>query len=124
MNKKYIKYVLSFGALSLPVITFAAPTSKTLNTLVVETIVPYLNLALYLMMAFAFFMFVFYVIRYFMMPNEKRAEGNTYVMYSLLGFFVILSFWGLVNILLNSFDLGNKANTPGDWGSFTNIFPK
>ncbi len=123
MNKKYIKYVLSFGALSLPVITFAAATTKTLVGLV-QVIIPYLNLALYLMMSFAVIMFVFYVIKYFVLPNEKRGEGNMYVMYSLLGFFVILSFWGLVNILLNSFDLANKDNTPSNWGALSNIFPK
>ncbi len=119
MNSKFTKYLVSFSIVSLPIIAFAA-TGGTLKDLV-RVIIYYLNSALVLMMAFAIVMFTFYVIKYYVMPNENRTEGNTYVLYSIIGFFVILSFWGLVNILQNSFGLGNQ--TPGNWASFTNIFP-
>lgn len=121
MKKTYIKYLLTIGAMSTPMFAFAA-TSKTLKDLV-STIISYLNVALVLMMALAIVMFTFYVIKYFVMPNEDRKEGNMYVMYSVIGFFVILSFWGLVNIVQNTFGLSNTSNTPGSWASFTSIFP-
>jgi len=66
-------------------------------------------------------MFVYYVVQYFMRPTDKRAEGAQYVMWSLVGFFVIFSFWGLVNVLINTFSFGQ--NSPGTWGNFTSIFP-
>jgi len=119
MNIKYYKYIASIIATFVPVIAFAAIRGN-LNDLV-KVIIYYLNSGLVLMMAFAVVMFTFYVVKYYVMPNEDRTEGNTYVMYSIIGFFVILSFWGLVNILQNSFGLGNQ--TPGNWASFTNIFP-
>jgi hypothetical protein len=121
MKKSIFKYIISGAVIALPAVTFAA-TSGTLATLI-KTIISYLNIILALMMAAAFVMFTYYVIKYFVMPNEDRKEGNTYVMYSVIGFFVILSFWGLVNIVQNSFGLGNQQNTPGSWASFTNIFP-
>ncbi len=121
MNKSLIKYIISGAVVVLPAMVFAA-TSGTLATLV-HTIISYLNIVLVLMMAVAGVMFTFYVIKYYVMPNENRSEGNTYVMYSIIGFFVILSIWGLVNIVQNSFGLGNKGNTPDSWADFSNIFP-
>ena len=124
MNKSYIKYLLTIGFISMPVIAFAA-TSQTLKDLV-RTIISYLNVGLVLMMAFAIVMFTFYVIKYFVLPNENRSEAGQYVMYSVIGFFVIISFWGLVNIVQNTFGLSNTSNTsntPGSWASFSNIFP-
>lgn len=115
------------GALLLPLValaqgvTQAPPTSggRTLASLI-DLIAYYLNLVLGLMMAVAVVMFVFYVIKYFIMPNEDRKQAGSYVMYSVIGFFVILSFWGLVNIVQNTFGLQNQAN---NWQSVKSIFP-
>ena len=116
------KLIAISSALFLPIVTFAA-TQSTLKDLI-GYIINYLNYALYLLMALAVVMFVYYVVKYYIMPNENRSEGNTYVLYSVIGFFVILSFWGLVNILQNSFGLGNTVgNKPESWASFTSIFP-
>ena len=121
MNKKYLKFFLIYVVLVIPLMTFAA-TNQNLGN-VVQVIIGYLNIALVLMMALSIVMFTFYVIRYFVMPNEERKNANLYVMYSIIGFFVIFSFWGIVNIVQNSFGLGNTTNTPASWASFSNIFP-
>lgn len=121
MTKKHFKYTLSVLIATTPLLAFAA-SSGTLKTLI-SSIIDYLNWALVLMMALAIVYFTWNVIKYYIMTNENRTEGNTYVMYSIIGFFVILSFWGLVNILQNSFGLSNQGNTPGSWASFSNIFP-
>lgn len=87
-------------------------------------IIGYLNQALFLLMGVAIVMFVFYVIRLFMVPSsDDRTEAKNYVLYSVIGFFVILSFWGLVNILQNTFGLQNSRNRPSTWASFSNLFP-
>ncbi len=119
MKKIHFKYIIGISLAIMPAIALAA-NSGTLETLI-TSIIKYLNMGLVLMMALAVVFFTGYVIKYYVMPNENRTEGNTYVMYSIIGFFVILSFWGLVNILQNSFGLGNSR--PGTWASFTNIFP-
>jgi len=121
MSKKYLVCGFIGTTVLFPLTTHAA-TGATLSDFV-HVIIYYLNIVLVLFMAVAIVMFTFYVIKYYVMPNENRKEGNLYVMYSVIGFFVILSFWGIVNIVQNSFGLGNDSNRPGNWDSFSNIFP-
>jgi amino acid permease len=90
---------------------------------VINIIIYYLNQALVLLMGLAIIIFVWYVIQYFIRPNEDRTNASSYVMWSLIGFFVILSFWGLVNILQNTFGLQNSYNRPASWADFSNLFP-
>ncbi|MGC9605582.1 MAG: pilin [Minisyncoccia bacterium] len=91
---------------------------------VVSQVIAYLNLALSLLMAVAIVMFVWYVIKYYIRPNEERKQAGLYVMYSIIGFFVILSIWGIINILGSTFGLGNAGNQQKSWSSFVNLFPQ
>jgi len=120
MNKKISTLALSITALAIPAITFAQ--QQNLGT-VINTIIKYLNQVLVLMIGLAVVIFVWYIIQYFIKPNEDRKNAGMYVMYSLIGFFVILSFWGLVNILQNTFGLKNENNQPASWTSFRGLFP-
>ena len=125
MNKTF----LGFGSLLIvvsPLVAFAQSTSSqcasgavTLCT-VVSKIIGYLNQFLFLLIALAVVTFAYYVFKYFIKPNENRDEAAKYVMYSIVGFFVILSVWGLVNILQNTFGLNNNAASMSQIG---NIFP-
>ncbi len=112
-------FVLSLAFLS-PVVAFAA-TRQDFKGLI-RQIIGYANDLIVLMMGIAVVMFIYYVIKYFIKADSERKEGAAYVMYALIGFFVILSMWGLVNILQNTFDIGNEDNKP-TWETFTNIFP-
>ncbi len=107
-------------ALLTPAITFAA--GKNL-AYIIDLVIGYLNQFLVLLIGLAVVIFVWYIIQYFIKPNEDRKNAGQYVMYSLIGFFVVLSFWGLVNILQNTFGLQNESNQPASWTSFKNIFP-
>ncbi len=94
---------------------------KDLNY-IIDLAASYMNKFLLLLMGFAVLMFVWNVVMYFIRPSEgDRAEGSKYIMWSLIGFFVILSMWGLVNVLTGTFNLDNK---PASWGQYFNIFPK
>lgn len=112
------KYFLTLGACSLPAVTYAA--GKTFKDLV-SLFASYFNMALLLLIGFAVLSFVFYIIRFFVLPYDKRAEAWEYVMYSLIGFFIVLSMWGLVNILVATFDLG--TGSPTTWTGLKNLFP-
>ncbi len=100
--------------------TFAA--GMTLRDLI-YVLAGYLNDALGLLMGFAVLMFVWFIIKYFIIQSDdtKRAEAAKYLMWSLIGFFVILSLWGIINILVSSFYLGD--NSPQSWTDIRSLFP-
>ena len=116
---KYIK--ISSLSLLIPTISFAA-TGKTLKD-VLESVAVYLDLALKVLMGLAVVYFVYSIIEYFISPGstEKRKEARQYIMWSLIGFFVIISLWGIVNVLSSTFNLGSNAPA---WSSMSNLFPK
>lgn len=67
-----------------------------------------------LVFAIAFIVFIWGVLRYFFFNAgnpEKRAEGKNFIMYGLIGFFVMLSVWGLVNLLVGTFHF-DSINRP------------
>ena len=90
---------------------------------VIDRVVGYLNQILFLLIALSVVVFVYYVFKYFIQPNEKRGEAGSYVLYSVIGFFVILSLWGLVTILQNTFGIGNAGYAPNSWSNVSSIFP-
>jgi hypothetical protein len=107
--------------LSLPLIAFAQTTTGTKDLkYIIGIVVQDLNLILELLMGVAVVMFVFYVIKYFMLPTDNRTEAWQYVLWALVGFFVIFSMWGLVNILVGTFGL---QTNPSSWSTYFKIFP-
>lgn len=94
-------------ALAIPLLTFAA--GKTLRD-IITIITDYLSIAIGLIIALAVVTFVFNVYRYFFTEKDKK-EAGAYVLYSVIGFFVILSLWGLVALLTNTFELDNNQPT-------------
>jgi hypothetical protein len=99
-----------------------ASNALTLCT-VINRVVGYLNQALFLLIGLAVVVFVWNVFKYFIKSDADRTEAGKYVMYSVIGFFVILSMWGLVNILQNTFGLGNTGFAHSSWTDISNIFP-
>jgi uncharacterized membrane protein len=50
--------------------------------------------------------FIYGIIEYFLSPvdnEEKRKKGKTYIVWGLIGLFVIISVWGLVGLLSDTF---------------------
>lgn len=118
--KKNVSIIFSLLAF-VPSLTFAATNMKLSD--LVGKIAQYFNQALYLLMGFAVVAFVYYVIKYFIQPEKvNKAEAAQYVLWSIVGFFIILSLWGLVNILISTFDLG--TGSPSTWTGLNNLFPK
>lgn len=64
-----------------------------------------------LIFTLAFIVFLWGVFQYFIAggaDEEKREKGKKFVAYGLVGFFVMISVWGLVNLLVSTFGF-NKA---------------
>lgn len=80
---------------------------RDLRSLVSFTI-DYINIGIGLIMSFATIAFVYNIVMYFVVKNEKnRAEASQYLIYSIIGLAVIVSFWGLVNVVTGTFGLQN-----------------
>lgn len=78
---------------------------------IVSCIIGFFNYAVYLIMAFS----VLYIVwgAFKLMKEDGREEGKNIVLYGIIGLFVMVSIWGLVNILDRTFGLsGGQAITP------------
>lgn len=53
--------------------------------------------------------FIWGIIQYFLNPDneEKRKEGKNFMVWGLIALFVMVSMWGLVSVLSNTFQTGN-----------------
>lgn len=70
------------------------------------------NVAVPLVFAVAFIVFIFGVFRYYIAGGanaEKRKEGTQLIMYSLIGFAVMIVVWGLVNVIVGTLGITNNA---------------
>lgn len=64
-----------------------------------------------LILAVAFIVFIWGIFRFFIASNEETKEkGKDLMVYGLIGFVVIISVWGIVNLLVNTFNLDSRPN--------------
>lgn len=68
-----------------------------------------------LLVALAVAAFVYGIIQYFLNPEneEKRKAGKSYMFWGLITLFVMVSLWGIVGILSNTFLDGADPVLPG-----------
>ncbi len=116
-----MKKIYTIVSIAFIVPSFAFAVSTTISTLAIK-ISGYLNQALVVLMGVALVIFVWNIIKYFIKGNEDHKEAAPYVMWSIIGFFVILSLWGIVNVLKNTFFSDTDTTAPS-WSSFSRIFP-
>ncbi len=71
------------------------------------------NVAIEILIAFAVLYIIFNVVRYIIAADneEERKKLGGAVLWGIVGLFVILSIWGLVNILSNTFRTNTNAPT-------------
>jgi prepilin signal peptidase PulO-like enzyme (type II secretory pathway) len=112
--KNIYKIILIAAILTFPMIIFAQKIDPNCNPYTLKCLVgkitDYIQVGIYLIIALAVITFIWNVYLYFFTDKDKK-EAGMYVLYSVIGFFVILSLWGLVAILRNSLAL--PTNVPG-----------
>lgn len=99
-----------FGALALPMIA-SAQTLNSLQDVGSFFIVLINNLFVPLVFALAFLVFILGVFQYLIAgaaDAAKRKTGGQLILYSIIGFFVMISVWGLVRILTGTFRLDSS----------------
>lgn len=77
-----------------------------------KTVVPFL-------LAIASLVFLWGIARYFIFGGangESQEKGKSLAMYGIIGFVVILSLWGIVNLLVSGLGLRNEPITPDYMG--------
>lgn len=101
-------------ALLLPVAVFAQPRVDSVQDAGGFLVGLINNVAVPVIFALAFIVFIWGVFRYFISgghDEEQREKGKSLMMYGIIGFFVMVSVWGLVNILVGSVDLESEGPT-------------
>lgn len=65
--------------------------------------------------ALAFIVFLWGVFKAYILNGgneDERAKGHQLILWGLIGFAVMVSIWGLVNVVTNTFDLGGGVAPP------------
>jgi hypothetical protein len=111
MKKALALTTATAAALALPLVSFAA----TLNNLsdVGSFIINVINNILVpVIFAVAFIVFVWGAFDAFILgatDESAKEKGKNLMLWGLIGFFVMVSVWGLVNILTGTVSFGNNS---------------
>jgi len=105
--KKISLLALNFLIIATPMAALAQLTNKTvggvldfLTSLIQKSVFP-------LLIAIAMIVFIWGVINYITSAGDsaKRTEAIQYMIWGIVGLFVIVAFWGLLTILANTFGI-------------------
>jgi hypothetical protein len=94
-----------FGALMLPMLA-SAQTINSVQNLASFIITLINNVFVPVVFALAFLVFIWGVFKYLIQgasDEKSRGEGGKLILASIIGFFVMISVWGLVRILTGTF---------------------
>jgi hypothetical protein len=103
---------LALASILLPLSVAAQARTTSINSIwdIFTFIKNILDAALPLIIAVAVVYFVYAIFMYVVAVNdEKKAAAKDKIIYGIVGLFIMISVWGLVNILVNTFGLNNKA---------------
>ncbi len=78
---------------------------------IINDMIHYLNLLIPLVIGIAVVVFLFGVVKYITSGADetKRKEARSVMIFGIIGIFVMISIWGLVNILISTFNLNTNA---------------
>lgn len=112
------RFIATISLLALAPATYAQSALQSTNGITnlgswLVAIVAFIDVYIVpVVFALAFIVFVWGVYSTFIAGatnEEKRSEGQKLVIYSLIGFFLMFSVWGLVNLLLGTFGFNNQT---------------
>ncbi len=101
------------AAFLTPFFAFAQVQATNVSTLGTGLIGLINNVAVPLLFALAFIVFIYGVFQYFIAgghDEEKRETGKSLMLWGIIGFFIMVSVWGLVNILRGTFNFDNRID--------------
>lgn len=110
-----MKKILSLLTVFSPAIVFAqaeAPVARTIDGLL-NWVIYIAGRALPLLILAALVLFLFGIVKRFFWSKDdaNKGEAGRYILWGVVALFVMVSVWGLVNLLRGSFNLDN-SNIP------------
>ena len=67
----------------------------------------YLGYTIPLLFSVALVVFIFGIVKYIFI-QEKKEEARSLILWGIIGLFVMFSVWGLVNVLIGTFNFNNQ----------------
>jgi hypothetical protein len=127
-----MKKLIAFLTLVAPVSVFAQTSAVTDVNSLSAKLAGIGNIVVYLLVALAIIFIVWNVVIYVIKgEGDARSKAGLNILWGIVGLFVIVSIWGLVNILTNTFkttptnqplpNFGNNTQTGGVPG---NVIPQ
>ena len=109
------KALLTTAAFALPFIASAATVNNIsdVGSFIINTIN---NVLVPVLFAVAFIVFLWGAFYTFILGSgseEVKEKGKNLMLWGLIGFFVMVSIWGLVNILTGTVSFGNNTGVSG-----------
>lgn len=102
----------TLAALALPLITFAQTTVSNLSD-VGTFVINFINgVIVPVLFAVAFIVFLWGAFDTFILGatnDTAKEKGKSLMLWGLIGFFVMVSVWGLVNLLTGTLSFGNNS---------------
>ncbi len=116
MKKIKVIIGLLFGALSFaPLLAFAQQSAGNINTSgglssVLDSLWYLLDRAVPILIALAVVIFLFGVLKFIFNAGneEERTKGRNFMIWAIIGIVVMVSVWGLVYFVQNTFGLSNN----------------
>lgn len=87
---------------------FCSGSSRLNFCAVVDYFLGMIGSAIPILFAIAVIVFVWGVFRYVIAEGEDKQVGKNVMFYGIIGLFVMVSVWGLVTLVYNTFDLDNN----------------
>lgn len=98
-------FIIGFMFISNVGVVWAA-SSETFKDLIDEKIIiGIISPVTKLLIALAIVFFLWGVFKFMIQEGDKKEEGREFMFWGIIGIFVMVSVWGLVNILVNTFNL-------------------
>ena len=112
--KKVLALVSLATAFTLPLVSLAAINNVSdVGSFIINTIN---NVIVPVLFAIAFIFFLWGAFNTFILGANSdgvKDKGKNLMLYSLIGFFVMVSIWGLVNILTGTIRFGDNTGPAG-----------
>ena len=106
--------ISSLALLALPLVSFAAINNiSDAGSFIINTIN---NILVPVIFAIAFIVFLYGAFEAFILganSADVKDKGKNLMLWGLIGFFVMVSVWGLVNILTGTIGFGNNSGPTG-----------
>jgi len=114
MKKALTSTAIALSAFALPLVSSAAINNiSDVGSFIINTIN---NVLVPVIFSVAFIVFLWGAFDVFILganSEETKTKGKNLMLWGLIGFFVMVSVWGLVNILTGTAGLGNTGGPSG-----------